>query len=168
VSKRLLLIALFLSLVLFTHTNAVEEPVTPPTTQVTPTPNPFRKVFVLKVVSCPEATVCIMNVVGETGLLGKQVSVLIGSYQAPSAHYYGCRLERWKGKKAAKYLEETLKTAEYVFLVNAHKNRGSSYLSGTLIVDGEDITVAMFRMQLAVPRGIKVDWCEKLSRRLEV
>ena len=109
-----------------------------------------------------------MDVVGETGLLGKQVPVWIGSYQAPSAHYYGCRLEQWKGKRAASFLEETLKSADYVFLMNAHKKMDSPYLTGTLIVDGEDITVVMFRMQLAVPKGIKVNWCEKLSRRLEV
>ncbi len=161
----MLLIALVLSLVMFSHAHTVNEPAKP---VVPPTANPYQTVFMLEVVSCPEATACIMNVVGETGLLGKQIAVWIGSYQAPSAHWFNCRLEKWKGQRAATYLEETLKTAEYVFLLNAHKAKGSPYLTGTLVVDGEDITVAMFRMQLAVPKGIKVNWCEKLSRRLEV
>jgi hypothetical protein len=122
----------------------------------------------LKVVKCPEATACVMNVVGEEGLLGRQIAVQIGSYQAPSAHYYSCRIEKYRGQRAAVFLEETLKSAEYVFLVNAHKRKNSPYLTGTLLVDGRDITVLMFEMQLAVPRGIKVDWCEKVSRGFEV
>lgn len=160
--KRLLLIALFLSLVLFAHVPATTAPSAPVA------PKPERKVFMLKVVDCPEATACVMNVVGEKGLLGRQIAVHIGSYQAPSAHYYGCRLEKYRGQRAAVFLEETLKSAEYVVLVNAHKRKDSPYLTGTLLVDGKDITVLMFEMQLAVPRGIKVDWCEKVSRGIEV
>jgi hypothetical protein len=161
-----MLIAVFIALVLFAHTPAPKAPVTP----IAPTATlaADRKVFMLEVVKCPEATACVMNVVGEKGLLGNQVAVWVGSYQAPSAHYYGCRLEKWKGKRAASFLEETLKNAEFVLLVKAHKKRNSPYLAGTLIVDGEDITVMMFEMQLAVPRGIKVDWCEKLDRGIEV
>lgn len=161
--RRLLVIALLLSLVLFSHTQA------PPAPAIPMVPPPTDKhTFMLKVVTCPEATSCLFNVVGETGLLARQVAVWVGSYQAPSAHYYGCRLEQFKGKRAATFLEETLKSAEYVILVNAHKKKGSPYLSGTLVVDGQDITVKMFEMFLAVPRGIKVDWCEELSRGLEV
>ena len=161
--KRMRLIALFLALGLFAFTPAPKAPATPLTTT-----NPDRTVLILKVVDCPEATVCVMDVVGETGILGNQVAVWIGNYQAPSATRYACPTERWKGKRAAAFLEETLRIAEFVFLINAHKKKGSPYLTGTLIVDGVDITVAMFKMQLAVPKGIKVDWCEKLSRRIEI
>ena len=161
--KRLMLIALFLSLVLFAHTPAVDAPAT----AVAPNQTE-RKILKLEVVYCPEATLCVMNVVGETGLLGRQVAVWVGSYQAPSAYHYGCRLERIKGKIAATFLQETLRNAEYVFLVNAHKKKKSPYLAGTLLVDGRDVTTMMFELKLAVPRGIKVDWCEKISRRLEV
>lgn len=127
-----------------------------------------RTIFSLRVVSCPEATACLMNIVGETGVLGRQVAVWVGNYQAPSANYSSCRLEKFKGERAASFLEETLRSAEYIHLVKAHKKSGSAYLTGILMVDGKDITVRMFEMQLAVPRGIKVNWCEKLSRKLEV
>lgn len=157
--RRLFLAVCLVAMVLFPMT---------PVAQQQPAQKPDKKIFKLAVVDCPEATACVMNVVGEDGLLGKQVAVWVGSYQAPSAHYYGCRLERAKGVRAATYLEETLKSAEYVFLVNAHKKRNSPYLTGTLLVDGHDITVLMFKMKLAVPRGIKVDWCKNVGRRLEV
>ena len=153
-------------MVVFSHTPSVDAP-TPTTIPTTPT-DPNRKDFVLEVIACPEATACVMNVIGETGLLGKQVAIWLGSYQAPSAHHYSCRLEMRKGERAAVFLEETLRNAEYVLLLNAYKKEGSPYLSGTLVVDGEDITVKMFEMLLAVPRGIKVDWCEKVSRGLDV
>jgi hypothetical protein len=161
-----MLIAVFIALVLFAHTPAPKAPVTP----IAPTATlaADRKVFMLEVVKCPEATACVMNVVGEKGLLGRQVAVAIGSYQAPSAHYYSCRLEKYRGQRAAVFLEETLRSADFVFLMNAHKKKGSPYLTGNLIVDGRDITVLMFEMQIAVPRGIKVDWCEKVSRGFEV
>lgn len=160
-SKRLLLlIALVLSLVLFAHTQAVNAPATPP--------DPDRKVFMLEVVSCPEVTACVMNVIGEPGLLSKQIAVGIGSYQGPSIYHARCNLEKIKGKVAAAFLQETLRNADLVLLVDAYKNKESAYLTGTLLVDGRDITVMMFERALTVPRGIKVDWCEKISRGLEI
>ena len=131
-------------------------------------PMPVQNSYLLEVDNCPEANACVMNIVGEDSVLGKQVAVMVGSYQVPSAHYYGCRLERWKGARAAKFLEETLRSAEFVVLTNAHKKTGNAYLSGTLLVDGKDITILMFKMLIAVPNGIKVDWCKNVGRKLEV
>lgn len=155
----LLAISLVLALMMFSHSSP------PP---VKPTTPKLQNVFVLEVVACPEATSCVMNIVGKDGLLGQQVAVWVGSYQAPSANYYGCRLEQIKGKIAATFLQETLRSAGLVILMNAHKKRGSPYLTGNLMVDGQDVTVLMFGMKLAVPRGIKVDWCEKVGKGFEV
>jgi hypothetical protein len=125
--------------------------------------------LLLEMVACPEAYVCLMNVIGESGLLGENVAVYVGRhYQVPSANYPGCRIEEFKGIVAATFLEETLRNADLIVLVNSRKPQNSSWLVGDLYVDDEEVTVLMFRMQLAVPRGIKVDWCEKRSRRLEV
>lgn len=159
----MMLIALLLSLVMFAHAHGTSPPAAP-----IPLPELDQRVFLLEVVSCPEANACIMNVVGEPGLLGRQVAIGIGSYQVPSALYSRCGLEKIKGKIAAAYLQETLRSAGLVILTEAHKKKGSAYLTGTLMVDGRDVTVMMFEMQLAVPRGIKVDWCEKVDRGIEV
>jgi hypothetical protein len=143
---------------------APQETITLPETSALPK----TSLYILKVDNCPEADTCIMNIVGATSVLEKQVVVEIGSYQVPSAHYFVCRLERWKGIRAAKFLEETLKSAEFIFLLNAHKKRRSPVLSGTLLVDGQDITVLMFDMQIAVPKGIEVDWCEEAGEIFEI
>ena len=155
--KKLLMIVLLV----FLHTPEA------PAASIAPTLSD-RNIFMLNVVKCHEATSCVMNMVGDKGLLGKQIAVWVGNYQAPSAHHYRCKLEQRRGQIAATFLQETLRNADYVFLVNAHKKGESPYLTGTLMVDGRDVTVLMFEMQLAVPRGIKVDWCEKNSRRIEV
>ena len=161
--KRLFLVALFLALVLFSisHKPKEEKFSTAP-----PVLAPLA--YVVKLGYCPEATMCVLNILGEPSLLGKQVAVLVGSYQAPSAHHYGCSLEQFRGEKAAKYLEETIRNANLAVLTNPHKTKGSPYLRGTLMLDGQDVTVLMFELNLAVPKGIKVDWCAKVSRGLEV
>ena len=52
--------------------------------------------------------------------------------------------------------------------MNARKEGIDPALKGDMLVDGKDITVLMFEMHIAVPKGIKVDWCESIGRRIEV
>lgn len=125
-------------------------------------------VYAVKVLYCPEADMCLMDLIGEPSILGKRVVLRVGDYQVPSIYRGRCSLESLKGYRATTFLEEMLRTAEVVLLINAHKAGLDPTLRGDLLVDGRDVTVLMFEMHIAVPKEAKVDWCEDIGRRIEI
>jgi len=127
-----------------------------------------NNVYMVKTLYCPEADMCLVSLVGEPSILGSRVVLHIGDYQVPSVSGGRCSLENLKGFRAATFLQELLRSAEVVLLLNAHKDGIDPTLRGDVLVDGRDVTAIMFEMQIAVPKEAKVDWCETIGRRIEV
>jgi len=124
--------------------------------------------YMIEMIYCPEADTCLVNLVGEDNILGKRVVLGIGDYQVPSASGGRCWLEKLKAYRASTFLEELFNSSKVAILINAHKEGFDPTLRGDILIDGRDVTVMMFEMNIAVPKGIKVDWCETIGRRLEV
>jgi len=124
--------------------------------------------YTIKMLYCPEADTCLVNLVGENSLLGNRVILRIGDYQVPSVSNGMCPLEGIKGHRASTFLEELFNSSKVAILINAHKQGLDPSLRGDILIDGRDVTVMMFEMNIAVPKGIKVDWCETIGRRIEV
>jgi hypothetical protein len=161
VRKHMLLLCLLPFMVLFCASGKATT--APPLGSLFPT-----GIYMVQTIFCPEADMCLVNLVGESSILGDRVVLRVGDYQVPSVSGGKCRLENLKGFRAAAFLEELLKSAEVVLLMNAHKNGIDPTLRGDLLIDGKDVTVLMFEMHIAVPKGIKVDWCESIGRRIKV
>lgn len=138
-----------------------------PTLTIEPAPLQDNLMLV-EVVDCPSGNFCVMNVLGEEGILGEQVGIYIHGYVSPRTRGAWCQTENRRGRKAAAYLTERLRNADLVAIVGAFKPPGSSVIQGRLFVDGRDIADWMIQMALGAPAGIKVDWCEERPRTLEI
>ena len=160
---RLLPLLFVSSMLLFASCTALNSPEESTLLSLLPD-NSYR----IKMLYCPEADACLVSLVGENSILGNRVILRIGDYQVPSIHNGMCALERLKGYKASTFLQELFNSSKVAILINAHKQGLDPSLRGDILIDGRDVTVMMFEMNIAVPKGIKVDWCETIGRRLEI
>jgi hypothetical protein len=120
--------------------------------------------FAVTLVSCYEANICLMNIVGDASLLGQQVGVRIVGYQAPRQNGYYCLREKMRALKATMYLEEILKNGDVLVLREAKKPTGSAFLTATLLVDGVNVASTLVGLRVVAPAGVRVNWCGKTTK----
>ena len=90
----------------------------------------------------------------------------LGSIPAPK---WGtiCSAESEEGERATTYLFEMLASANNITLVRPYKNEGNPTLIGRVLVDGVDVARRLIDLGVAVPPGVRMNWCESVKK-LEV
>ena len=162
--------ALVIAMVLWglAHEPAEVEVEVVPTLTIEPDFPLARNLMLVEVVTCITGNVCLVDVVGEEGILGEQVAIGIHGYQSPRTTRAWCETENRRGQKAASYLTEKMRNADLVALIGPYKRLNSPLIEGRLLVDGHDIADWMVKLGLGAPLGIKVDWCVESPRTLEI
>lgn len=124
--------------------------------------------YMVKVIYCPEADLCLVDIVGGKSILDERVVLGVGDYQVPSISGGMCDLEKLKGYRAASFLEELFESSKIALVLNPHKLGVDPILRGDVLIDGRNVTGLMLEMHVAVPNEAEVDWCETIGRRIEI
>ncbi len=125
-------------------------------------PTVLGKTVELEPIECYQAWRCTFNVVGVENVLGRSVMVHINGIRAPR---WGatCSAESDEGSRATSYLFEMLASANNITLIRPYKVEGGHELIGRVLVDGKDVAHRLIDLGVAVPPGVKMNWCKAVK-----